>query len=63
MLIEAVVGPTILDAEKSISQQIQTMSKLADVASKYPYYKYNSMWTKDVQNAVGTPARLQKNIS
>ncbi|KAA6408580.1 MAG: recombination hotspot-binding (Translin) [Lasallia pustulata] len=48
----AQLGPTILDAEKSISQQIQTMSKLADVASKYPYYKYNSMWTKDVQNAV-----------
>ena len=63
MLIEAVVESTILDAEKSISQQVQTISKLADVASKYPYYKYNSMWTKDVQNAVSTPAHLQKNDS
>lgn len=51
---------TVLDAEKSISQQVQTISKLADVASKYPYYKYNSMWTRDVQNAVGTPVHCKR---
>jgi len=42
---------TITDAEKSIIQQIETISKLSEVASKYPYYKYNGMWTRDIQNA------------
>lgn len=62
-LTETVVESTVLDAEKSISQQVQTISKLADVASKYPYYKYNSMWTRDVQNAVCTPADGGEEIS
>ncbi|KAL9116575.1 MAG: hypothetical protein Q9187_006899 [Circinaria calcarea] len=39
------------EAEKSILEQIETISKLAEVASKYPYYKYNSIWTRDVQNS------------
>ena len=29
--------------------------KLGEVASKYPYYKYNGLWTRDVQNAVREP--------
>jgi len=38
------------EAEKSIDRQIQTVSKLAEVASQHPYYKYNNLWTRDVQN-------------
>ncbi|MCJ1298862.1 hypothetical protein MMC08_001653 [Hypocenomyce scalaris] len=48
----AQLASTIADAENSVSRQVETISKLADVASKYPYYKYNGMWTRDVQNAV-----------
>lgn len=43
---------TIQDGERSISEQVQSISELAVVASRYPYYKYNSMWTRDIQNAV-----------
>lgn len=32
--------------------QSETISKLGEVGSKYPYYKYNSLWTRDIQNAV-----------
>ncbi len=38
----------------NIKQQAETISKLSDVASKYPYYKYNGLWTRDVQNSVVT---------
>ncbi|MCJ1287393.1 hypothetical protein MMC26_006742 [Xylographa opegraphella] len=44
------LGSTISDAEKSIRQQIGTIARLGHVASKYPYYKYNGIWTRDVQN-------------
>ncbi|MCJ1239467.1 hypothetical protein MMC14_007463 [Varicellaria rhodocarpa] len=47
---QAVMQSTIVEAEKSISQQAETISRLASVASKYPYYKYNGIWTRDVQN-------------
>lgn len=30
------------------------------VASKHPYYKYNQVWTRDVQNTVCLPVTLSK---
>ena len=33
--------------------QVETIAQLAAIASKYPYYKYNNLWTRDVQNTVG----------
>ncbi|MCJ1228634.1 hypothetical protein MMC12_005295 [Toensbergia leucococca] len=42
---------TIIEADKSILQQVETVGKLGAVASKYPYYKYNGTWTRDMQNA------------
>ena len=33
-------------------EQIETIAKLSEVASQYPYYKYNNLWTRDIQNAV-----------
>ena len=50
--IQEPVQTTILASQKSISQQIETIGKLGEVASKYPYYKYNYLWTRDIQNAV-----------
>ncbi|KAI5811406.1 Translin [Peziza echinospora] len=32
-------------------EQKQTIKELAAVASKYPYYKYNGIWTREIQNA------------
>ncbi|GAB7340165.1 hypothetical protein MBLNU457_6642t1 [Dothideomycetes sp. NU457] len=37
-------------AESSIKNEIDTISKLAQEASKYPYYKYNSMWSRQMQD-------------
>ncbi|MCJ1418458.1 hypothetical protein MMC32_004806 [Xylographa parallela] len=50
-VLEKQVQSTISDAEKSIHQQIETIARLGHVASKYPYYRYNGIWTRDVQNA------------
>jgi hypothetical protein len=46
------VQSTVLDAQKSILKQIEIIRNLAEVASKYPYYKYNALWTRDIQNTV-----------
>ncbi|MCJ1255209.1 hypothetical protein MMC24_003025 [Lignoscripta atroalba] len=48
------IQSTIADAEASIAQQTETIVRLAEVASKHPYYKYNGIWTKDIQNACFT---------
>jgi hypothetical protein len=48
------VDNTLHDGQRSISEQVESIKKLAAVASRYPYYKYNSMWTRDMQNAVGS---------
>lgn len=39
-------------AEASIQKEVETVQKLAEAASKYPYYKYNGMWTRQVQDVV-----------
>ena len=46
------VGTLVAETEKSISEQTKTIAALATFASNYPYYKYNSIWTRDIQNAV-----------
>ena len=48
----ALVQDTILDAEKSISVQVSIIKKLSEAASGHPYYKYNGMWTRDIQDVV-----------
>ncbi|KAI9883532.1 MAG: hypothetical protein M1823_004696 [Watsoniomyces obsoletus] len=44
------LSPTIHAAEESIRGQVETIAQLSTVASKYPYYRYNGMWSRDVQN-------------
>lgn len=34
------------------------ISGLADIANNYPYYKYNGIWTRDLQNIVRLFASL-----
>ncbi|KAI9697759.1 MAG: hypothetical protein M1836_004435 [Candelina mexicana] len=47
----AQLAPTIDAAEKAIRDEVDTIYDLSEVASKYPYYKYNGLWTRDIQNA------------
>jgi len=34
------------------AEQKNVIGQLAAVASQYPYYKYNGIWTREIQNAV-----------
>ncbi|GAB7365651.1 hypothetical protein MBLNU230_g6714t1, partial [Neophaeotheca triangularis] len=43
--------PILDDAAKRLQEEIKTIQHLAGVASKYPYYKHNQSWTRDMQNA------------
>ncbi|TPX10765.1 uncharacterized protein E0L32_008334 [Thyridium curvatum] len=40
--------------EAAIREEIQTVGSLAELASKHPYYKYNSRWTRSLQDAIVT---------
>jgi len=46
------VQALVQSAESSIKNEVDTISKLAQEASKYPYYKYNGMWSRQVQDTV-----------
>ena len=46
--------PEVLKAaEESINTVIEDVSKLSQAASKLPYYKFNNMWSRQMQGAVG----------
>ncbi|PSS20387.1 hypothetical protein M430DRAFT_100859 [Amorphotheca resinae ATCC 22711] len=42
----------IQSAEAAIKDEVESIGKLANITSNSPYYKYNNMWTRDVQNVV-----------
>ncbi|KAF8476957.1 Translin [Kalaharituber pfeilii] len=42
----------IQSTEPAFAEQKETIRQLAEVASRYPYYKYYGIWTREVQNAV-----------
>lgn len=45
----------VLDAAKEpIQNVIETVGKLSQAASKMPYYKFNNMWSRQMQGAVGS---------
>ncbi|KAH7407508.1 putative Translin-1 [Cadophora sp. MPI-SDFR-AT-0126] len=46
------LGPVLVAAEASIKEEAESISKLAEISSSSPYYKYNGLWTRDVQNVV-----------
>jgi hypothetical protein len=41
----------ISTAQTTIEEEIQTIQELSAVASKYPYYKFNYSWSRQVQDA------------
>ena len=45
-------GTIVGETEISITDQINVVERLAETASRYPYYKYNSLWSRDIQNTV-----------
>lgn len=47
---QADLSSSLSEAWESISKQVETIGKLNEVASKHPYYKYNGMWTREMQN-------------
>ncbi|KAK3373565.1 Translin [Lasiosphaeria ovina] len=47
--------PSLLgQVEEGIRKEIESVGKLSQFASQYPYYKYNHMWTRMIQDAIST---------
>jgi len=46
------VRPVLDDAAKQIAAQKEDVSRLAEIASKHPFYKYNGVWSRELQNLV-----------
>lgn len=49
---QSIVGNVLKSAEEPINNVIETVSKLSESASKLPYYKFNAMWSRQMQDAV-----------
>jgi len=49
---EYAVPQLVASTQPVFAEQKTTIGQLAEAASKYPYYKYNNIWTRDIQNAV-----------
>jgi len=41
-------------AADALSEQAATVKNLGESASKYPFYKWNSIWQRDIQAVVGS---------
>ncbi|KAF7845774.1 hypothetical protein BT93_L0690 [Corymbia citriodora subsp. variegata] len=39
---------------QSIQEQVITVTRLGQTASKYPFYKWNGIWQRDVQNLISS---------
>lgn len=46
------MGPVLDSAKISLATQVATLGQLAEKASGYPYYKYNGIWTRALQETV-----------
>jgi hypothetical protein len=46
------VKPVLDDAAKQILAQKEDISRLAELANKHPFYKYNGVWSRELQNLV-----------
>jgi hypothetical protein len=51
-LILNAVADVLEAAKEPISSVVNTVSKLSQAASKMPYYKFNNMWSRQMQGAV-----------
>jgi len=50
--LKITVQEVIKSAEDAIKEEILSVGKLAETTSSSPYYKYNNLWTRDVQNVI-----------
>ncbi|CZR53099.1 probable translin [Phialocephala subalpina] len=46
--------PVLEAAEAAIKDEVESITKLATTTTGSPYYKYNGIWTRDVQNVIST---------
>jgi hypothetical protein len=51
-----IVKPVLDDVTTEILAQKQEVARLKDVADKHPFYKYNGLWTRELQNLVCSKA-------
>ncbi|KAK5748138.1 Translin-1 [Elasticomyces elasticus] len=45
------VQAVVSSAQSNLDQEIQTIHKLSETASKQPYYKFNYSWSRQIQDA------------
>lgn len=50
--------PILEDTTKEILAQKQEVARLKAVADQHPFYKYNGVWTRELQNLVGSSHSL-----
>ncbi|KAL4735466.1 Translin [Aspergillus similis] len=50
----AQLQPVLEDATKEILAQKEEITRLKAVADKHPFYKYNGVWSRDLQNLVAS---------
>jgi len=48
------VPELVAQVEPAVREEVAIVKELEAVASKHPYYKYNSKWSRAVQGAIGT---------
>jgi hypothetical protein len=46
------VNPVLDSAAEEIRAQKEEISRLVSVASPHPFYKYNGVWSRELQNLV-----------
>jgi hypothetical protein len=51
-LTQTAVSSVLKAAGEPIQNVVESVSKLSQSASKVPYYKFNSMWTRSMQDVV-----------
>jgi thiamine biosynthesis protein ThiC len=52
-MLTSEVPAVVEQAHAAIRYEVDSISKLSEAASKHPYYKWNQMWTRHVQDSVG----------
>jgi hypothetical protein len=57
------VQPVLDDATKEILAQKEEITRLKAVADRHPFYKYNGVWSRDLQNLVSTRLYLPLVVS
>lgn len=50
----SLASEVISPAQTATNEQRTTVQKLAQVASKYPFYKWNQIWQRDLQGLIGS---------